>query len=162
MDCDLRNPRLSRALTPTAELGLLEVLSGQCSLDEAVWTDAKAKMTFLPAVGRLSPADEAEVFVSAGIRKLFAQARSSYDYILIDLPPIACVADVRASANWIDAYLMVVEWGRTDINVVQRALSAAKEIHSKICGVVLNKTDMAYISKYDTHYLKDLYEENQK
>ncbi len=161
VDCDLRNPHLSRALTPNAERGLLEVLSGKCSLDEAVWTDAEARVTFLPAVGRLDPADEAEVFVSAGIRKLFGNVRKNYDYILIDLPPIACVADVRASANWIDAYLLVVEWGRTNINVVQRALSAATEIYSKVCGVVLNKTDMAYISKYDTHYLKDVYQKHQ-
>jgi len=40
LDCDLRNPELSRKLAPNASVGLLEFLSGKASLEEVTWTDS--------------------------------------------------------------------------------------------------------------------------
>ena len=50
VDCDLRNPALSRELTPNAKAGFFEVLTGTNSLEEVVWKDHATKMDFLPAV----------------------------------------------------------------------------------------------------------------
>ena len=36
VDCDLRNPSLSRAITPNTNAGILEVLSGKVALDETL------------------------------------------------------------------------------------------------------------------------------
>ena len=49
VDADFRNPVLSRTLTPNASCGILEVISGQSSLAEVVWTDPSTNMAFLPA-----------------------------------------------------------------------------------------------------------------
>ena len=38
VDCDLRAPRLTRVLAPDAKAGLLEVLSGDASLQDVIWT----------------------------------------------------------------------------------------------------------------------------
>lgn len=151
VDCDLRNPSLSRTLAPTATVGIIEVLSGECSIGEAIWTDPETKMTFLPAVINAQLIDTSEILASALTKKLFDQLRQSYDYVVIDLPPILPIVDVRATAHLMDFYFLVVEWGRTKIDVVQRALNTSNGVYDKLVGVVLNKTNMDYIGHYDTH-----------
>ena len=46
VDCDLRNPSLSRAITPEASAGILEVLSAQATLDEVLCKAAYLGMGF--------------------------------------------------------------------------------------------------------------------
>jgi succinoglycan biosynthesis transport protein ExoP len=43
------------------------------------------------------------------MRQLFDQLRASYDYIIVDLPPLAPLVDVRASSSFIDCFVLVVE-----------------------------------------------------
>lgn len=162
VDCDLRNPSLSRRLAPTATTGIIEVLSGECSICEAIWTDPATKMAFLPAVINAHLIDTSEILSSALTEKLFDQLRQSYDYVVIDLPPIIPVVDVRATAHLMDFYFLVIEWGRTNIDVVQRALNTASGVHDKLAGVVLNKTNMDYIGRYDAeiYYYKNYYKKN--
>jgi len=50
VDCDLRNPSLTRTLAPEAEFGFLDVCSGRKPLAEAVWSEPNSKLTFLPSV----------------------------------------------------------------------------------------------------------------
>ena len=54
VDCDLRNPSLSRLLSPRAAYGLLEVIGGQLRLEKGIWLDPVTNMRF-PANGIESP-----------------------------------------------------------------------------------------------------------
>ena len=49
VDGDFRNPSLSRALTPAANRGILEVISGRASVEDVVWRDLHSNLNFLPA-----------------------------------------------------------------------------------------------------------------
>jgi succinoglycan biosynthesis transport protein ExoP len=149
VDCDLRNPSLSRAITPNTNAGILEVLSGKVALDEALNKEAYLSMTFLPVVSKVRIADSSELLSSSAMKKLFERLRHSYDYVIVDLPPLAPLADVRATTHLVDSYLLVVEWGRTSTAVVQHALSRAPRVCDKIIGTVLNKVDMKALSLYD-------------
>jgi polysaccharide biosynthesis transport protein len=57
------------------------------------------------------------------------------------LPSLAPVVEVRASTMTIDAYVLVVEWGKTSTETVQCALASA-HVHHKLLGAILNKTDL--------------------
>jgi succinoglycan biosynthesis transport protein ExoP len=160
-DCDLRNPTLSRMLAPAATTGLVEVLSGECSLSEAIWTDHATNMAFLPVIIKPPLVDTGEILTSDSTERLFSQLRQSYDYIITDLPPILPVTDVRAAAHLIDFYFLVVEWGRTNIDLVQRALNTANGVYEKLAGVVLNKTNMDHIRHYDSYHYR-YYKTNYK
>src|SRR5215831_10319879 len=149
IDFDLRNPSLTRTLAPSAKMGIIEVLSGRCSIREALWIDPQTEMAFLPAVINIPLLDTSEFFFSAAARKLFDQLRQSYEFIAVDFPPIFPCVDVRATTHLVDFYFLVVEWGRTKINVVQHALNSANGIYDNLAGVVLNKTKVKYIVRYD-------------
>jgi succinoglycan biosynthesis transport protein ExoP len=67
---------------------------------------------------------------------------------LIDLPPLTPVVDVRATTQIIDSYVFVVEWGRTAVDVVERALGSAPLVYERLLGVVLNKAELNLMRHY--------------
>jgi succinoglycan biosynthesis transport protein ExoP len=150
VDCDLRNPSLTRSLAPGAELGLVDVIAGKAALNDVIWTDPTTTMAFLPAVMKSPLAQTNEVFSSHATKKLFDTLRQMYEYVVVDLSPLGPVVDVRTTANLVDSYVLVVEWGRTRTNVVQRTLATASGVVDSMLGVVLNKTDLKLLSRYDT------------
>jgi polysaccharide biosynthesis transport protein len=93
------------------------------------------------------------------MRRLFDRLRQTYDYIIVDLPPLAPLVDVRVTSPLIDCFILVVEWGRSKIDVVQHALHTAPNIYESTIGAILNKTDIKAMISYDT-YRSDYYSEN--
>ncbi|WP_407180090.1 AAA family ATPase [Bradyrhizobium sp. STM 3562] len=159
VDCDLRNPSLSASLAPDASAGLVEVLNGTHSVEETLWRDPKTNLAFLPAVLRSPLFHTSEILADDAIRNLFDGLRASYDYIIVDLPPLTPLVDVRVTAPLIDSFILVVEWGRTKIDVVQHALHTAPTICECLIGTVLNKTDIKAMARYDS-YCSDYYSDS--
>jgi succinoglycan biosynthesis transport protein ExoP len=157
LDCDLRNPVLSRTLAPEANSGLIEVLSGRASLDDVTWTDPSTKLTFLPCVLKSRVAHTSEILASEATKNLFDRLREAYDYVVVDLSPLAPVVDVRATHNLVDSYIFVIEWGRTKIDVVEHALGAARGVYDNLLGVVLNKADISVLNRYESYRGKYYY-----
>jgi succinoglycan biosynthesis transport protein ExoP len=149
VDCDLRNPSLSRKLAPEAKLGILDVLSGDSSLEAAIWSESDTKMSFLPVVDRRSMLNSGDILAAPATRKLFDELRGKYDYVIVDLPPLVPIVDVRAASGLVDSFIFVIEWGRTKIDMTQHALKNAFTVHENIMGAVLNKVDMALIGRYE-------------
>ena len=151
VDCDLRNPSLTRMLAPEAKVGLLEVLADKASLKDAIWKDPSTNLVFLPVVSKLRLAHSSEILSSAPLKKLLEQLRETYDHVIVDLSPLAPVVDVRAIAHQIDLFVFVIEWGRTKIDIAQHALAHAPGVYENLLGVVLNKVDMHVFGRYANH-----------
>lgn len=149
VDCDLRNPSLSASLAPNATAGIIEVISGARSLEETVWRDPSTNLIFLPVVRSAPLLHTSEILSAEQTRKLFDKLRAMYDYIIVDLPPLTPVVDVRATTALVDCFILVVEWGRTKIDVVQHALHTAPNVYENLIGTVLNKTDIKAMGRYD-------------
>jgi Mrp family chromosome partitioning ATPase len=108
-------------------------------------------MAFLPTVMKSRLAQTNEILSSDATRKLFDALRLMYDYVVVDFSPLAPVVDVRATANLVDTYVFVIEWGRTHTSVVRRTLETAPSVADNLLGVVLNKTDLKLLRGYDAH-----------
>jgi capsular exopolysaccharide synthesis family protein len=152
VDCDLRNPSLSMNLAPSANCGLIEVVSGAKQLDEVVWSDKSTGLTLLPIAKKGPLFHTSELLSAEPTRALFDELRADYDYVVVDLPPLAPIVDVRATTPLVDCFVLVVEWGRTKIDVVQHALHTAPNVREAMLGAVLNKTDMNTLKRYDSYH----------
>jgi polysaccharide biosynthesis transport protein len=149
VDCDLRNPSLSRTLSPgAASGGLLDVLAGKATLEQAIWQDTATGLRFLPVATKARLAHSSEIIASDRTQGLFDKLRQSYDYIIVDFAPLMPIVDVRASMHLVDSYVYVIEWGRTRIEHVEQALRSARGVYERLLGVVLNKVDLAAIGRY--------------
>jgi succinoglycan biosynthesis transport protein ExoP len=149
IDADLRNPTLARSLTPRPQAGWLEVMNGKLDLAEATGLEPTTGLALLPLLLTEAPVHSDEVLASQGFRDLLERLRQSYDYILVDLPPLAPVVDVRAIVPAIDSFVFVVEWGATSIKTVRRHLLAETELHDRLLGIVLNKANLKLLERFE-------------
>ena len=156
VDCDLRIPSISRSLAPTAKIGIVDVISGARSLEEAIWHDPATNLFFLPAI-KTEQLFSSEVLGSEPTKTLIDRLRASFDLVIVDLPPLVPIVDARAAAHLVDCMILVIEWGRTKINVVRHVLDTAPNLHQAIVGAVLNKTNMDHLAQYDVQH-KSMYQ----
>jgi capsular exopolysaccharide synthesis family protein len=158
VDCNLRNPQLSRMLCPQAAVGINEVATKGVPLEDAVWIDPSTGLRCLPAAAHpnLAPAD-----IDLGsdpFRALFSALRAGYDFVVVELPPLAPISDARATAELIDAFILIVAWGETTVDVVQHALATAGSIGAKLLGAALNKVDIRQYGRYESR-LRQYYDQ---
>lgn len=151
VDCDLRNPSLSRSLAPHATAGIGEIIYGGRALEELIWRDPVTNLFFLPASEGALPLPSSVLIEADATKKLFDRLRGSFDFVIVDLPPLAPVIDTRSAAHLVDSMVLVIEWGVTKVDVIQETLNAAPNVRETLIGAVLNKTDMKRIGQYDTH-----------
>ncbi|WOH67871.1 polysaccharide biosynthesis tyrosine autokinase [Bradyrhizobium sp. BWA-3-5] len=148
LDCDLRNPSLSSVLAPDATLGVLDVTSGRAKLDDVTWIDPATGLQFLPATNGSRLAYPSEVLACEEMTSLFRTLRETYEYVIVDLSPIAPFVDVRTAAHLMDSFVLVIEWGRTNVEVVKKNLDVADDVYGNLIGVILNKANMYALKRY--------------
>ena len=150
VDCDLRNPSLSRLLAPDAAAGVVEVLKGESTLEKAIWVDQATSLAFLPvAATNRRLIHSSEFLASEQTSTLFDSLRRSYDYVFVDFSPLMPIVDVRGSTKLVDAYIYVIEWGQTRTDFVESALRSARGVYDHLLGVVLNKVDLPSLGRYE-------------
>jgi succinoglycan biosynthesis transport protein ExoP len=151
IDADLRNPSLTRHFAPQSTGSLLEVVTGRANLTEVVWVDPETGLIFLPAPLSTPIAHTSELLSSDRMGRFLDDARELFDLVIVDLPPIAPIVDVRASSMMMDSFVLVIEWGRTSQELVQEALHSAPLVTEKLLGTVLNKADPAMLKTFEAY-----------
>ena len=157
IDADLRNPTLSVRLGGEGT-GLIDVLAGWETVEEAMLIDPRSGLRFLPAGSKANMPHTSELLASEAMKNLISNLQESFDYIVLDLPPLIPVVDARVSTNFVDSFVCVIQWGSTKIDVVRHALSNAPELYERLLGIILNKVDMTAVGRYERHRNNYYYE----
>lgn len=151
IDGDIRNPRLTARLTPNAQLGLIHVIAGKADWRDVVWTDPQTNLHFLPCAVTSRFSNSSDLLASQQMENLFRHLRQHYDRIILDLSPLAPVVDVRATRGLADSYILVIEWAKSKVDVVERVLAETPIVRERMLGAVLNKVNVAVMSRYDSY-----------
>jgi exopolysaccharide transport family protein len=149
IDADLRNPSMTRALGYVNAPGLVNMVADKSNFDDLVITDSKFKFDFLPSSTRMKPSNSSDILNSPAMKDMLRAAKSNYDYVLVDLPPILPVVDVKAVAHLFDAFVLVVEWGSTSTDEILKAVGASPIVSERLLGAVLNKADEAIMRRFE-------------
>jgi Mrp family chromosome partitioning ATPase len=72
----------------------------------------------------------------------------SYDLVIVDMPSLAEGPDVRAAADLLDGFLLVVKWGATESELVRQGFRSAGDARPKFIGAVLNMADERIMNLY--------------
>ena len=134
LDADLRRPSIHTLFGISETPGLSDVLMGGAALDEALVQVPEHRLTILPS--GLVPTQPAELLGSSNMRRVLDTLRTRFDRILIDMPPVAPLADVPIASTMADGVLMIVRAGVTPRPAIERALSGIEG--AKVLGLVLN------------------------
>jgi polysaccharide biosynthesis transport protein len=149
IDADLRNPSMTRALGYINAPGLVNMVADKSDFDDLVITDSKFKFDFLPSSTRMKPSNSSDILNSPAMKEMLRTAKNDYDYVLVDLPPILPVVDVKAVAHLFDAFVLVVEWGSTSTDEIVKAVGASPIVSERLLGAVLNKADEAIMRRFE-------------
>jgi capsular exopolysaccharide synthesis family protein len=157
VDGDLRRPSvtgrlgLKKSVTP----GLVgAILDETLTLDDIVKPLPDFNLSVLPA-GHGSELPY-EALKSPRVGKLFDEARSRYDYVLVDTPPLVPMADCRIISKWVDGFVIVVTAHKTPRPLVEEAFKVIET--DKILGLVFNCDDRVnpgYYYGYSSYYHTD-------
>jgi succinoglycan biosynthesis transport protein ExoP len=149
VDADLRNPSMTRTLGYANAPGLLNMVADKSDFDGLVITDSKFKFDFLPSSTQIKPLNSSDILNSPAMKQMLRTAKSDYDYVLVDLPPVLPVVDVKAVAHLFDAFVLVVEWGSTSTDEILKAIGASPLLSERLLGAVLNKADEAVMRRFE-------------
>jgi capsular exopolysaccharide synthesis family protein len=137
IDADLRQPCAAGYLGIEAECGLSEVLTGQTHFTEAIIKLEPVGLHLLP--GGAAREDVAELLSGPRFGRLLDEARKTFDYIIIDAPPLGVFTDANLLINRADSAILVVRASKTRYTVVDRLLEQLPR--DRMLGVVLNRSD---------------------
>jgi protein-tyrosine kinase len=135
IDADLRRPAVHHLFGLPDSPGLTDVLMGGVPLDDALVTLADHHLTVLPS--GVPPNHPAELLGSAAMRRMLDTLRTRFDRLILDMPPVAPLADVHIAAAMADGILMIVRAGMTQKPAIERALAGLDM--TKVLGLVLNE-----------------------
>jgi len=144
IDANFRRPNLQKlfsrveanALTAGQfDFGLSSVLMNQCAVKEAIRSSGIGGLDVIYC-GPL-PAAPAELLGSLRMIELLKELRESYDYIIIDGPPVLLVSDAKVLTGAVDATLLVFNAAATSRGAAQRTIREFREVDAKIVGCVL-------------------------
>jgi capsular exopolysaccharide synthesis family protein len=143
IDGDLRRPSLHTVFGLKASPGLSE---GLMAVDGRRLSLHRVSQRLSVLTAGEPTSDPMGVLTSERMAHLIEEARQTFDWVLIDTPPIGLLSDASLLSQMVDGALLVVKAGSTPHDLVQRAVSALGR--DRILGVVLNRAKLMNTAGY--------------
>ncbi|HEY3900156.1 MAG TPA: polysaccharide biosynthesis tyrosine autokinase [Chthoniobacter sp.] len=150
IDTDLRRGRLHRLFGYRKEPGLSNVLSGECTLEEAFRPTTQENLTVLSAGRHLESGTE--LLGSANFAALLTGLRDRFERIVIDTPPVLGLSETSIMQNLVDGVLFVIWTGHTPARGVQSAIDTLRANGANFYGFVLNRLDLDATQNYYQYF----------
>lgn len=141
IDGDMRRPTIHRYFSLINSKGLSDIVLNDISIGELAKSfDDKNEsgLSVLPS-GR-KPPNPSEILGSNKMAGFLNAIRDSYDYIIIDTPPVLLVPDALSLSRHVDGVIIVNKFGKTRDDMAKKAKEALDLVNAKLLGVVLNFT----------------------
>jgi protein-tyrosine kinase len=139
IDADLRRPTVQRIFGIPPIAGLNDGL--KASEDRPMALTTVCERLFVLPAGR-PEADPMSGLTSDRMRRLITQAASSFEWVIVDSPPVGLLPDASLLSAIVDGVLLVVRAGKAPFSLVKRTVESIS--HERILGVVMNAIDIAH------------------
>jgi capsular exopolysaccharide synthesis family protein len=137
VDADLRRPALHELFGAPVDEGLT---TGLASADRQIPIWRMSPTLGLIPAGPPEP-DPMKALTSPRMRALVEEACSTFDWIIIDTPPLDALADAALLVSLADGVILVTAAGTTPCQVVQSAVDGIGR--TCLLGVVLNRVPLS-------------------
>jgi len=151
IDADMRKPVSGRNFGlngSSTNIGLSEVLGGKIEFNKALLMSMNPEFHFLPS-GSL-PSNPSELLSSPKLEQTLRTAAESYDWVIVDSPPVLSLSDTALISPLCDTVILVVRANSTPSKIVMDTINRIGR--DRICGVVLNRQKHVRSSYYYYQY----------
>jgi succinoglycan biosynthesis transport protein ExoP len=158
IDGDLRRPRLGKLFGLQFATGLSDALidggSGPITLDSVIRSSPVPGLSVLP--GGSEPGNISKLLHSTYLDSLIETARSEYDFVLIDSPPMMGMADARLLSRNADGVILISRAGETSPEQLGEARERLADDGTPVIGTILNGCDLrvedpSYVNGYNSY-----------
>jgi capsular exopolysaccharide synthesis family protein len=136
VDADLRSPALGVMFQVPFSTGLSESLRSDDERPLHV-VNLSSSLSLLP--GGAADADPMAGLTSGRMQEIIQEAAASFDWVILDTPPIGLMSDAHLLAAMVDVAVLVISAGSAGCAAVQHAIESIGR--EKIVGVVLNRVE---------------------
>jgi succinoglycan biosynthesis transport protein ExoP len=160
LESDLRNPTLAQHFGIRPGAGLAEVLIGASTAEHAIQhidleaspTEAgKGRTLDVLFAGAVLPPNPTELLESHAMNALLQHAKSSYDLVVIDTPPLAAVSDAFPLLAKVDGVVIVAWVGRSQRDTAAQLQQVLTNSDAPLLGIIANATKTGSPAIYPTH-----------
>jgi len=139
VDADLRRGHLHQYLGLQRHGGLSELIAGSLTVQQTVHRQVVPNLDFL-ATGQLPP-NPSELLTSESFASTLQKLSESYDYVLIDAPPVLVASDASAIAAQAGSVLMVARADLSTMGELKESMRRLSLGGKTAAGVLLNGVD---------------------
>jgi capsular exopolysaccharide synthesis family protein len=151
VDADLRRPSAAQrmGLSGTHTLnGLSGILRGETTIENVLWGSNGSELFFLPS-GPI-PDNPSELLSTPAVAKTLRSLSDSFDWVVIDSPPVLALADATVLSPVCEAILLVARADSTPSKLILESIQRLGR--EKICGVVMNRVRNSHFSRHYYNY----------
>lgn len=133
-------------------MGLAHLLSGQCSLEEALYETNIPNLTLMPDGSSVKT--PLTLLTSPSFGQLMDVLAERFDLVVVDTPPLNVVVDAAEIARHCDGTLIVVEYNQTHSKALRDAADMLRKAGKPALGCIINKETMSHLAKsrYASYY----------
>ena len=143
IDGDLRHPSVSKFFGLEKGPGLVDLLAGTMGVQQTIVS--RDGITIIPAGSKSQ--NPPDLLGSARMKALVDNLRPTYDYVIIDTPPVGPVIDAKVAMQLADKVIFMVRWQATPREMVAQSIDSLGA-GRKLAGVVLGAVDETKVPRY--------------
>ena len=137
LDADFRKPQVHAIFKLGAvTVGLADVLAGTAPLAAALRPSPVPGLVLLPCGAR--PANPSELLAGPRFAQLLGELKATYDFVIVDTPPLLAVSDPGNVAARVDGVVLVLRLTRDSRPAAERAAETLAALGANVLGVVVN------------------------
>jgi len=154
VDFDMHKPRVHHYMGLANERGASSLMIGKASLKDVLKPGAYPSLDVLTA-GPVPP-NASDLILSDRMKDTIADLKASYDYVILDTPPILLISDALVLMEYVDTALLVTNVAKSSRRGVQHLEDLLEQNGLKHASFVLNgvrtKRWAYYYNRYATKY----------
>lgn len=151
IDADLRKSvMVNRLKMEGQQKGLSHFLSGQAEVNDVLYSTNQKNLYMMPS--GVFPVNPTELLGNERFQKLLKAVKESFQYVIVDTPPLGSVIDAAVAAQKCDGTVLVMAANGTSRNLARNVVDQLDAARVKILGVVLNKVNIRQNSQYGKYY----------
>ncbi len=140
IDANFRRPSFqtifaTQSSQTPGQTGLSNLLTGQCNLQDVIRPSGMERLEIIES-GPM-PANPAEALGGEAMEQLIRQQRDSFDYVILDGPPVLLASETKILAKCVDGTILVFNAAATRRGVAMRTISELRQVNAEIFGCVL-------------------------
>ncbi|NLL63277.1 MAG: CpsD/CapB family tyrosine-protein kinase [Ruminococcaceae bacterium] len=161
VDSDLRKPAVSSYLKISRNRpGFTDVLANRAELEDAIIFFKDVEIKVLP-VGTIPP-NPSELLSQKRTRNLIKILEESYDYVIVDSPPVSVVTDAAILSTYVSGTIFVIRSKFATRDAINLAKQRLEDVNAKILGVVISRYDARRATKRNAYTYTYEYEYGDK